>query len=57
MKNLTDAEQTLVSGGNSILGALATYVGEKLIEAAIKSALEKEDLFQDTDMRLPYNRL
>ncbi|MFQ3249300.1 hypothetical protein [Glaciecola sp.] len=57
MKNLTDAEQKMISGGNPLAGFLWTYLGEKLVEAALEAASEVDDMYQNPDMRLPYNRL
>jgi hypothetical protein len=57
VKNLTAKEQTLVSGGNPLAGFLIGYLGEKLLEVTLESAKNKKDLFQDTNMSLPYNRL
>lgn len=54
MKELTNNEATMVSGG---WGFLINYFAPKAVDELLDLAKEKEDLFQDTNLSLPYNRL
>ena len=55
MKELTANETTMVSGG--FWQFFGSYLTGKAIDKALDLAAEKDDLFQDTNQSLPYNRL
>jgi bacteriocin-like protein len=57
MKTLTNNELNMVSGGNIFVHTIISLLGEEIFKQAIELAAEKEDLFQDSNMYLPYNRL
>lgn len=50
---LTVEQLDVISGGNFLLG----YAGGKILDALFTQAMNTHDLFQNSDLRLPYNRL
>ncbi|GAC27996.1 hypothetical protein [Brumicola pallidula] len=55
MKNLTNAEVQQVSGG--FLQALLSFFGPKLVDKTLEAAANVDDMYQDPNRSLPYNRL
>jgi bacteriocin-like protein len=54
MKILTDNEMDQVTGG---WGFIVGYIGGHVIDAALRQASNTENMFQNTNGSLPYNRL
>lgn len=52
-KELTPAQLKQVGGGNFLVG----YIGGKALDILLTQAWNTHDLFQNSDLRLPYNRL
>lgn len=55
MKKLTAAETEQVSGG--AYQFLIGYLGSKLLDGTLRAASEIENMYQEQNRSLPYNRL
>lgn len=55
MKNLTTTETELVSGGG--FQFLLGYFGSKLLDRTMSAASDVDNMFQNQNRSLPYNRL